>query len=140
MQSPEVKIRQNPPKKLATMIYLPPSSAEVPPRNTWGQRRQTKDTPPSPKTPPTHRLPPIVWVGSIGVRRGQRVTMEKLTIFPLLSLRRIVPAPSHQREQPQAIGTPQHIIVNVSLFCHRLVAILQGCRPQRVLILPNKLT
>ena len=37
-----------------------------------------------------------------------------------------VPAPSHRSEQPQATGAPQQLIIDVSLFRNRLVAIVQG--------------
>ncbi len=51
---------------------------------TQRQRRRSKDTHPSPKTPRTHSLPLIVWPGSIGVRGGQRVTTGEFDNFSIL--------------------------------------------------------
>jgi hypothetical protein len=63
------------------MAILPLSSEEVPPRDTCGQTRRTKDKPPSPKSPLTRHVPPILWVGFTGIRGGQRVTNGEFDDF-----------------------------------------------------------
>ncbi len=121
-------------KTTATMTNLLLSSANVPPRNEWGTMQQTKDACPSPKTPPTPLVPPIVWRGLLANAEASASPPDILTISYLQPVaNRSSPFPS--KGAATSNTNIWKLCIDTSLLYWCLIVIVRGCRPCWIIFL-----